>query len=122
MKICWDSRSKPEKRYALALATLKCISKENLEVVPYMLAATIVRYAQPLLMSQLITFVRASSAEGTGKLQGFKLVVLAAFIYIGLAVSNTIDALSFLFNKLTLLSTDSEWPAGYSKAKSRCCR
>lgn len=50
-----------------------------------MLAATILRYAQPLLMSQLIAF---ASDEGTGKLQGFKLVVLAALIYIGLAVSD----------------------------------
>ncbi|PYI00738.1 ABC transporter [Aspergillus sclerotiicarbonarius CBS 121057] len=88
MKICWNNRSKPEKRFALALATLRCTTKENLQVVPYMLAATLLRYAQPLLMSQLITFVGEPSAEGTGKLQGFKLVVLAAFIYIGLAVLN----------------------------------
>ncbi|RAL03019.1 P-loop containing nucleoside triphosphate hydrolase protein, partial [Aspergillus ibericus CBS 121593] len=87
MKICWNKRSKPEKRYALALATLRCTSRENLEVVPYMLAATLIRYAQPLLMSRLITFVGASSGEGA-KFQGFKLVVSAALIYIGLAILN----------------------------------
>lgn len=79
--------AKPEKRYALAWALTQCTMWEHLRAIPYMLVATSLRYAQPVVISRLIRFVSDPPVESQRRLEGVKLVVSVIVIYVGLAVS-----------------------------------
>ncbi|KAJ5170104.1 P-loop containing nucleoside triphosphate hydrolase protein [Penicillium coprophilum] len=88
MKTCWESRSRPEGSHALAVATLRCTLRENLCVVPYMLGAICLRYAQPMLMSELILYVSDSPTGDAAWIEVFKLLSATTFVYIGSAIFN----------------------------------
>ncbi|KAJ5094458.1 P-loop containing nucleoside triphosphate hydrolase protein [Penicillium angulare] len=85
MKHYWEIRSKPERRFELALALMKCTFWENIRVVPFMLAAMCLQYAQPVLISQLIRFVSVPHPDQRD-LRGYGLILLTFKIYVGLAV------------------------------------
>ncbi|CAG8239001.1 unnamed protein product [Penicillium salamii] len=89
MRTCWESRSKPEKRYALAWALTQCTMWEHLRAIPYMLVATSLRYAQPVVISRLIRFVSDPPVESQRRLEGVKLVVSVIVIYVGLATMDS---------------------------------
>ncbi|KAJ5266794.1 P-loop containing nucleoside triphosphate hydrolase protein [Penicillium angulare] len=86
MKHYWEIRPKPERRYELAFALVKCTFWENIRVVPFMLAAMGLQYMQPVLISLLIRFVNTPDPDGQRELRGFGLILLTLKIYLGLAV------------------------------------
>ncbi|KAJ5936628.1 P-loop containing nucleoside triphosphate hydrolase protein [Penicillium verhagenii] len=88
MKTCWEGRSKPEKRYSLAWSLMQCTIWDNLRVIPYMISAIALRYAQPVLISQLIRFVTNPPADDHRQIQALKLVLAVVTVYFGLAILN----------------------------------
>ncbi|KAH8680546.1 ABC transporter [Xylariales sp. PMI_506] len=83
---CWDQRSKPETSWTLPKVLLK------VHLWPFIFAAVprlfliLFRYSQPLLIRQAILYVNNTGMQETSIL-GFYLIVAAATVYTGLAVS-----------------------------------
>ncbi|KAJ5937940.1 P-loop containing nucleoside triphosphate hydrolase protein [Penicillium verhagenii] len=84
-----ETETKPERRYALAWAVTQCTMWEHLRAIPYMLIATCLRYAQPIVISRLIHFVSDPPAESQRRLECVKSVVSVILIYVGLATMNS---------------------------------
>ncbi|OJJ51777.1 hypothetical protein ASPZODRAFT_57391 [Penicilliopsis zonata CBS 506.65] len=87
MRVCWERRSKPEGRYALVVAVFKCTFWQNMRVAPYVAVQVFLRYAQPLLITYMITFVSDPPPAGDAYcLESFKLILSVMVIYVGLAI------------------------------------
>lgn len=78
-------QAKPESRWALPVALLRCVRKPFLAAVVPRLFLIAFRYAQPILIQQSIRFVTVPS-ESAVAMRGYWLVVAVVVVYLGLAV------------------------------------
>ncbi|KAM0171092.1 hypothetical protein ACHAPF_008462 [Botrytis cinerea] len=85
----WSLRAKPETKYSLPLALMKCLKHPFLAAVMPRLFLIVFRYSQPLLIKESIKYVVAHPTEEESS-RGFWLVVSAVAIYIGLALSTAV--------------------------------
>ncbi|KAI1121698.1 putative ABC transporter [Nemania abortiva] len=82
----WSQRAKPETTITLPLALLKALMRPFLASVIPRLFLIAFRYSQPPLIKRSIRYVAAYPSGGRND-EGFWLVVSAAIVYIGLALS-----------------------------------
>ncbi|KAF7939946.1 uncharacterized protein EAE98_000073 [Botrytis deweyae] len=85
----WSRRAKPETKYSLALALMRCLKHPFLAAVVPRLSLIAFRYSQPLLIKESIEYVVAHSIEEESS-RGFWLIVSAVAIYVGLALSTAV--------------------------------
>lgn len=96
--------AKPENRYALILACIKCLRWPLLSIIPQRLCLIGFYYAQPFLISRLISFVSEPSSPQNSN-AGLGLIAAAALIYTGIAVSAIISARMQDLTKIDLYGT-----------------
>lgn len=101
MQAVWDQRSKPEGRRSLVWTCVKCLRWPLLSVVPPRLCLIGFNYAQPFLISRMISFVNQPRASQNYN-QSLGLIAAAALIYTGVAVS-TVCYMHRLFRSITML-------------------
>ncbi|OCK89464.1 putative multidrug resistance protein [Cenococcum geophilum 1.58] len=101
MQAVWDRRSKPEGRRSLVWTCVKCLRWPLLSVVPPRLCLIGFNYAQPFLISRMISFVNQPRASQNYN-QSLGLIAAAALIYTGVAVS-TVCYMHRLFRSITML-------------------
>ncbi|OCK85970.1 putative multidrug resistance protein [Lepidopterella palustris CBS 459.81] len=101
MQTVWDRRSKPESRPSLIWTCVKCLRWPLLSVVPPRLCLIGFNYAQPFLISRMISFVGQPRASQNYN-QSLGLIAAAALIYTGVAVS-TVCYMHRLFRSITML-------------------
>ncbi|THV47959.1 hypothetical protein BGAL_0277g00120 [Botrytis galanthina] len=85
----WSRRAKPETKYSLPFALMKCLKYPFLAAVIPRLFLIAFRYSQSLLIKESIKYVMAYSIEEESS-RGFWLVVSAVAIYVGLALSTAV--------------------------------
>ncbi|KAF7874446.1 uncharacterized protein EAF02_008423 [Botrytis sinoallii] len=85
----WSRRAKPETKYSLPLALMRCLKHPFLAAVVPRLSLIAFRYYQPLLIKESIEYVVAHPIEEESS-RGFWLVVSAVAIYVGLALSTAV--------------------------------
>ncbi|KAB5513252.1 ABC transporter-like protein [Coniochaeta sp. 2T2.1] len=85
----WERRPKPETRWTLSLALLRCIRQPFLAAIFPRLFLIVFRYSQPVLIKQSIRFVSMPPESGMD-MHGYWLVVLAVVMYLGLAISTAV--------------------------------
>ncbi|ATZ47318.1 hypothetical protein BCIN_02g06110 [Botrytis cinerea B05.10] len=85
----WSLRAKPETKYSLPLALMKCLKHPFLAAVMPRLFLIVFRYSQPLLIKESIKYVVTYPTEEESS-RGFWLVVSAVAIYICLALSTAV--------------------------------
>ncbi|KAB5582239.1 putative ABC transporter [Coniochaeta sp. 2T2.1] len=85
----WERRAKPETRWTLPLALLRCIRQPFLAAIIPRLFLIVFRYSQPVLIKQSIRFVSMPSESGMD-MHGYWLVVSAVVVYLGLAISTAV--------------------------------
>lgn len=101
MQTVWERQSKPEGRRSLIWVCMKCLRWPLLSVVPPRLCLIGFNYAQPFLISRMISFV-SQPRESQNYNQSLGLIAAAALIYIGVAVS-TVCYMHRLFRSITML-------------------
>ncbi|TGO29604.1 hypothetical protein BPAE_0013g00560 [Botrytis paeoniae] len=97
----WSRRAKPETKYSLPLALMKCLKHLFLAAVMPRLFLIAFRYSQPLLIKESIKYVVAYPIEEESS-RGFWLVVSAVAIYVGLALSTAVY--QHCINRLKLIT------------------
>ncbi|KAK0099337.1 hypothetical protein ONS96_008565 [Cadophora gregata f. sp. sojae] len=85
--LSWDQRAKPEDIRTLPLVLLKCLSKSFTAAILPRICLIIFRYSQTVLISLTIRFVKNPR---TDRDSGFRLVLVALFVYVGLAISTAV--------------------------------
>lgn len=89
----------PESGATLPRALLTCLLAPFLSAIIPRICVILFRFAQPLLISRAIRFVTNSSAEKDDSQTGFWIIVAAAVIYVGMAVSLPPPPAWFFHNK-----------------------
>ncbi|KAI5860382.1 putative ABC transporter [Durotheca rogersii] len=85
----WTQRAKPETKRALPLAVLKCTRSPFLAAIVPRLFLIVFRYSQPVLIKQSIRFVTMAPTNTVGN-YGYWLILSAATVYLGLAISTAV--------------------------------
>ncbi|KAF3400200.1 Multidrug resistance-associated protein 1 [Penicillium rolfsii] len=81
--------ARPETNFTLPRVLLGCFRAEFLAPILPRLFLMVFRYAQPVLISVTIGFVRNRSSQDKGIKSGYWLIVFTTLIYCGLAVSTS---------------------------------
>ncbi|KAH8689022.1 putative ABC transporter [Talaromyces proteolyticus] len=89
MLSAWSQRAKPETKKSLPLALLRCLKKPFFAAILPRLFLIIFRYSQPALISESIRYVMTHPSDA-GSSRGFWIVLSAAAVYVGLAVSTAV--------------------------------
>ncbi|TVY43016.1 ABC transporter [Lachnellula occidentalis] len=97
----WSRRAKPETRKTLPLALLKAVKKPFLAAIVPRLFLIAFRYSQPTLIKQSIRYVLTYSAGAQSNF-GYWLIVSAAIVYVGLAMTTAVY--QHCINRLKLLT------------------
>ncbi|RAK95436.1 putative ATP-binding cassette transporter, partial [Aspergillus ibericus CBS 121593] len=79
----WSSRTEPVTKWTLPLTLVRCLKEAFLSPIIPRLFVILFRYVQPIFMGAAIRFVKGTSSEVSGS----HLVLYAAVIYVGMAVS-----------------------------------
>ncbi|PVH81323.1 P-loop containing nucleoside triphosphate hydrolase protein [Cadophora sp. DSE1049] len=82
--LSWDRRAKPESIRTLPLVLLHCLSKPFTAAILPRMFLIVFRYSQTVLISLTIRFVKSPN---TDREDGYLLVLVALFVYAGLAIS-----------------------------------
>jgi hypothetical protein len=93
---------KPEHRYALIWACTKCLAWPLLSVMPARICLIGFNYAQPFLISRMISFVSVPQNSSEYRNRSLGLIAAAALIYVGVAVS-TVVYMRQLYRSITML-------------------
>lgn len=96
----WNQRSKPENKMTLLNVLFRCLRKPFLIAILPRIFLTFFRYSQPVLISQAIEYV-TSDELSRPVLSGHRLVIVAAVVYLGLAISTT--AYQHSLNRLRIM-------------------
>ena len=86
---------KPEGRFSLMLAQLKCLWRPNIYIFVPRFIFIVLRCCQPLLISRAITFVSKDLPPFENRNEAFRLILLTFVIYTGMAVRQMLGASSW---------------------------
>ncbi|RJE27115.1 ABC transporter transmembrane region [Aspergillus sclerotialis] len=86
MHACWSRRVHSESPYALVMASVSCMRWALLSVVWPRLAMIGFKYAQPFLISSVISFVEAPSSKQP-RSHALGLIAAAFLVYLGIALT-----------------------------------
>ncbi|PWY88085.1 putative ATP-binding cassette transporter [Aspergillus sclerotioniger CBS 115572] len=82
----WDSRAEPVTKWTLPVTLIRCLKDAFLSPIIPRLFVILFRYIQPIFMGAAIRFVRGPSETDDGR----QLILYAAGIYVGMAVSSAV--------------------------------
>ncbi|KAK8078302.1 hypothetical protein PG996_004472 [Apiospora saccharicola] len=97
----WSQRDKPETKYALQLALLRCVKRPFVAAIVPRAFLILFRYCQPSLIKETIRYVAASPEDAEDN-RGFWIVLVAVVVYVGLAIS--MAAYQYRINRLKLMT------------------
>jgi hypothetical protein len=81
-----DNTERPEHRFSLLFAQVRCLWRPNLHVIIPRSLLTAFRYCQPLLISRTISYVSHDQPPLEGRNEAFRLILFTFIIYTGMAV------------------------------------
>ncbi|KAI4837618.1 hypothetical protein E4T44_08251 [Aureobasidium sp. EXF-8845] len=84
--LAWNQRAKPEAPLTLPLILVQCLMPEFATIVPTRFMLIVFRYAQPLLISNILQLLASNALGGQSYQLSCTIVIISTVVYIGQAI------------------------------------